>query len=95
LRSRSMVLEFERYSLGQFRVITGVLQILGGIGMAAGLINPWFALVSSLGFSVQMFFALVVRIRIKDSVEQMAPALFFCMVNIFIFWRCCLELQLI
>lgn len=86
-----MVLEFKRYGLSRFRTLTGILQILGSLGLTVGFFIPAVTLVSSLGLSVQMLLGVGVRIRIKDSFFQTFPALFFCLLNLFIFWRTCLE----
>ena len=92
LLSKKMILEFERYGMSQYRVMTGVLQILTSIGLIAGFLNIWLVLISALGLALQMLFGLVVRVRLKDSITQALPALFFCALNIFIFYRRYLEL---
>lgn len=92
LLSKEMILEFKRYGMPQYRVMTGVLQILASIGLIAGFLNIWLVLISSIGLALQMLFGLVVRIRLKDAVMQTVPAVFFCALNIFIFYRRYLEL---
>lgn len=82
-----MIYEFERYRLSKFRFVTGSLQILGCIGLAIGFYNAWFALLASLGLALQMFLGVMVRIYIKDSLWQTVPAIFFCILNLFIFLR--------
>ncbi|MBC7466962.1 MAG: DoxX family protein [Bdellovibrio sp.] len=95
LSSKRMINEFERYGLAKYRTITGVLQILGSVGLMAGFFNPWFTLVASLGLMLQMFLGIIVRIRIKDSLLQASPALFFCVLDFFIFWQTLHTLKLI
>ena len=90
-----MVIEFKRYGLSEYRAITGVLQILGSVGLMVGFFNPWFTLVASLGLTLQMFLGVIVRIRIKDSFLQASPALFFCVLDFFIFWQTLHTLKLI
>ncbi|MBC7754240.1 MAG: DoxX family protein [Moraxellaceae bacterium] len=87
LQSKRMIIEFERYGLAKYRAITGILQILGSIGLIVGFFDPRFTLAASLGLSVQMFLGAIVRFRIKDSLIQASPALFFCGLNLFIFWQ--------
>ena len=87
-----MILEFERYGMPQYRKLTGILQILASIGLLAGFFNIWFVLISSLGLALQMICGVAVRVKIKDSLAQAFPALFFCFLNIFIFYRRYLEL---
>lgn len=95
LLSKKIVVEFERYKLAKFRPLTGILQILGALGLLVGLLYPWFTFIASLGLSAQMFLGVGVRIRIKDTIFQASPAIFFSGLNLFIFWRSCIELQLI
>jgi hypothetical protein len=83
--SKKMVLEFERYGLRQFRILTGVLQILGSLGLVIGFFQPLFTLISSLGLAVLMFLGIITRIRIRDSLLQTAPAFVFFSVNLYIF----------
>ena len=76
-----MVREFQRFGVARFRVLTGILEILGGLGVLIGL---WFwplGLVSSCGLFVLMAMGFIVRIRIRDRVLQCLPALFFCLLN--------------
>ena len=86
LMTKNMFSEFKRYKLEKFRALTGALQILGSLGLFAGLFIPIFTLMASLGLALQMFLGIVVRLRIKDSLLQIAPAFIFCILNSFIFW---------
>ena len=87
-----MIIEFERYRMPQYRIVTGVLQILASLGLLAGFFETWFAVISSIGLSLQMLFGIAVRIRIKDSFVQTTPALFFCLINLFIYYQRFLEI---
>ena len=80
-----MVQEFERYGLSRFRILTGCLQIAGALGLLAGFFLPYVTVLASLGLALLMLMGLIVRIRIKDPVIQTLPALFYCLLNIFIF----------
>ncbi len=40
LMSSELVVEFERYRLSKFRVLTGVLEVLGAIGLLVGFVFP-------------------------------------------------------
>lgn len=92
LLSKRMIIEFERYRMSQYRIITGALQILASIGLMAGFFETWFAVLASAGLAVQMLCGVAVRIRIKDSLFQTSPAVFFCILNLFIFYRRFLEI---
>ncbi len=86
LHSEQMKSEFKRYELSQFRILTGCLEVLGGLGLVAGLFYNPLSWLSSGGLALLMFFGLVVRIRIKDKFSQMLPALLLLSLNLFIFW---------
>lgn len=87
-----MIVEFERYGMPQYRKLTGISQILASVGLLVGFLNIWFVLISSLGLALQMLCGIAVRVKIKDSFAQTFPALFFCFLNLFIFYRRYLEL---
>ena len=87
-----MVVEFERYRMPEYRKVTGILQILASLGLLLGFIYTWLAVISSLGLALQMVVGGVVRVRIKDSLIQTLPAIIFCAINIFIFYRRYFEL---
>lgn len=86
LMSKKMFLEFQRYNLSSFRLLTGILQIAGSIGLVAGFYFHFFTLMSSLGLAVQMLLGVLVRIRIKDPIYQVMPAFLFFCINSFIFY---------
>lgn len=72
--------EFERYGLPSFRVLTGILEVLGSLGLALGFYYPIFTTLASAGLSALMFCGMLVRIRIKDSLIQILPAfILFCL----------------
>ena len=79
------VTEFNRYKLGHLRRAIGILQIAGSLGLLAGLIYPFLTLISSLGLTTMMLLAVLVRIKIKDSLIATTPALLFFGINLFIF----------
>ena len=72
--SREMIAEFDRYLLTKLRVLTGVLQIAGGLGLIVGYFNRPILLFSAAGLAVMMFLALVTRYRIRDSIVASLPA---------------------
>jgi hypothetical protein len=80
--SGHMIVEFERYRLARFRMLTGYLQILGAIGLLVGfLISPVAGLVAALGLSLQMLLGLGVRLLIRDSLLQCLPSFGFMLIN--------------
>lgn len=78
--------EFERYGVPQFRALTGYLQLLGAAGIFVGFYIIALQLLSCLGLSILMLFGLGIRIKIKDPFLQSFPALFYCLLNGYLFW---------
>lgn len=79
--TEKMKSEFRRYELPMLRITTGFIQILTSIMMAFGFYNPLYFTLSAFIFIVMMITAIFIRIRIKDSLLAMFPALFFLMIN--------------
>ena len=72
-----MATEFARYGIPQFRVLTGILQLVAAFGLLVGFFYPWIGALAAGGLSLQMACGLIVRIRIKDSIIQCVPAMFY------------------
>ena len=87
LRSPFMVREFERFGVARFRVLTGILEILGGLGVLVGTSHAGVGAFASLGLCVLMAMGVVTRRRVGDSFLQCGPAIFFCILNGWIFVR--------
>lgn len=85
LFSNFMVLEFKRYDLEKFRILVGVLQLLGSIGLFIGMFSKNWAILASLGLAVLMFFGFMVRIKIKDAFILALPSLFYAVLNMVLF----------
>jgi len=77
--------EFIRYGLEKTGKLVAVLEILGATGLMVGFLNQAILLVSSGGLALLMLMGVLVRIRIKDSLAAMLPALFFLAINAYIF----------
>lgn len=84
--SASMVVEFERYGLARFRILTGSLEVAGALGLLVGYFYPPMTLAASLGLSVLMLLGVATRIRIGDSLVQMLPAFLLMVVNGYVFF---------
>lgn len=87
LVSADMVPEFERYGLGRLRVLTASLQIAGSLALLAGYVFRPMLLLAAAGFTAMMFLAVVVRIKIRDPVLAMVPALLLMCLNLFLLVR--------
>tara|TARA_R110002051_G_scaffold279303_1_gene340752 strand:- start:6393 stop:6776 length:384 start_codon:yes stop_codon:yes gene_type:complete len=85
LFSNFMVLEFKRYDLDKFRVLVGILQLLGSVGLFIGLFSENWAILASLGLAILMAFGFMVRIKIKDSFLLSFPSLFYTILNMILF----------
>jgi uncharacterized membrane protein YphA (DoxX/SURF4 family) len=88
LGADSMRREFTRFGLEHFRILTGLLEVLGGVGLLVGLWWPPALLMASAGLTLLMLCGVGVRIWIKDSFLQTLPALFFLLVNLYILLKC-------
>ncbi|MDC0008154.1 DoxX family protein [bacterium] len=78
--------EFKRYGLTDSqRKLTGILQIIGGLGLAVGYFLSIYLLVfAAFGLSLLMIMGFGVRLKIKDSILQSLPSLIFAIVNAYI-----------
>ena len=84
--SPKLIVEFERYGIPQYRVLTGRLEILGSLGLLAGFVFPPVTSMASLGLALMMLCGIAVRVRIKDSIWQILPAAVLGLLNGFIFY---------
>jgi hypothetical protein len=83
--SPNMKKEFKRFGLEKIGLLTMVLEFIGATGLIVGLkFNP-ILIVSSLGLALLMFCGLIVRIRLKDNLWISLPALFYMVLNTYIF----------
>lgn len=79
--------EFKRFQLENLALVVIILEIFGAIGLLVGF---WFykplLQVASGGLTSLMLLGLIVRLRQKDSLWVSIPALFFMVLNAYIFW---------
>ncbi len=83
--SESMVREFERYGLARFRVLTGVLQVAGSLGIMIGHFYRPLLLISAGGLTAMMLLGVMTRVKIKDPLAATLPAFTLAVLNLFIF----------
>jgi hypothetical protein len=76
--------EFMRYGLGSWRMLVGALQLSAAVGLLAGLSQPWMGRSAAAGLTLMMLTGVCVRIRIKDGVPQMLPAMFYFALNAYL-----------
>jgi uncharacterized membrane protein YphA (DoxX/SURF4 family) len=77
--------EFKRFGLEKFATLTGILEILGGLGMLVGLKFSFILLMSSGGLALLMLLGFGVRLKIKDGFWLSMPSLFFMLLNLYVF----------
>ena len=85
--SKRMLSEYERWGYKNQRILLGCLQLLGGIGLFVGILNATLLTVASFLLTFMMITAIVVRIKIKDSVIQMFPAILYTVLNFIILYN--------
>ena len=66
--------EFERFGLARFRLATGALEVLGGVGLLVGLVRTEVLVVASGGLTSLMLLGVLTRIRVKDPWLEIVPA---------------------
>ena len=85
--SPQMKSEFKRFGLEKAGTITAVLEIIGAVGLLVGLKVQPILLISAGGLAFLMLLGVAVRIKVKDSLWISLPALFFMLLNAYIFFR--------
>jgi hypothetical protein len=78
--------EFERYGLTRFRVLIGLLQLLGGIGLLVGLISRPILVSSSGGLTLLMLIGFSIRLKMKDGFMLSLPSFILMVINFYIFF---------
>jgi uncharacterized membrane protein YphA (DoxX/SURF4 family) len=74
LFANGMAAEFARYGLSRYRQLTGALEMLGALGLAAGQFFPILAVVSAGGLALLMALGVLTRVRARDSLAETLPA---------------------
>ena len=74
-QSRRLAKEYKRWGFEKSRSIIGFFQLTGGLGLVLGFKYQSILLASSIGIALMMFFAIIVRFKIKDSLIEILPAL--------------------
>jgi len=78
--------EFQRFGLEKIGLVTIILEILGAIGLIVGFWYNSIMILSSLGLALLMLVGVIVRIRLRDSIKVTLPALFYMVLNSYVFW---------
>ncbi|MDA9612364.1 DoxX family protein [Flavobacteriales bacterium] len=86
LYSNRMILEYSRWGYKKFRKIIALLQFLGGFGLLIGLHFTLVLTIVSALLTLMMVIAIYVRIRIKDNLINVLPAILYTILNFIIFY---------
>lgn len=73
--NKQQVETFEHLNLPQwFRVVTGLVQLIGAAGLIIGFWNPGVTALAGLWLAITMLGGVMTHIRAKDSITQAIPA---------------------
>jgi uncharacterized membrane protein YphA (DoxX/SURF4 family) len=73
---KMLVENFRRFGYPQwFRVVTGSLEVLGGIGLLIGIRLLWLAELASAGLTLVMLGAVLTQLRTRDPWKKIALAI--------------------
>ena len=82
--SKKMILEFKRWGLEKRRKEIGSFQLACGIGILIGIKLNYILIFSSIILIIMMLVAVYVRIKIKDNISEILPALAYLVLGILI-----------
>ncbi|CAI8190244.1 MAG: Uncharacterised protein [Formosa sp. Hel1_33_131] len=85
--SKRMLSEYARWGYKNQRILLGCLQLLGGVGLLVGIINSTLLIIASFLLTFMMITAVFVRIKIRDNIIQMSPAIFYTVLNFIILYN--------
>jgi len=73
-----------RFGLVRFRQLTGLLELLGSLGLVLGYFLPQFTVAAAGGLTLMMGVGVVVRLRCGDSLADALPAFAMLLINLYI-----------
>ena len=85
--SDRMIFEYERWGYKKFRKIIASLQFLAGVGLLIGLYFSLLLTLVSASLTLMMITAIFVRIRIRDNIINILPAILYAILNFIIFYK--------
>ena len=78
--------EFKRFGLEKAGALTAILELLGAVGLLVGLKTQFILLISAGGLTILMLLGVAIRLKVKDNLWLSLPALFFMILNSYIFF---------
>ena len=85
--SRRMKSEYARWGYSDQRKIVGFLQLLGGLGLLIGIKIDILLILTSFCFILMMNMAIFIRIKIKDNITDILPAITYLFLSVMIFYN--------
>ena len=85
--SERMIFEYERWGYKKFRKIIASLQFIAAFGLLIGWYFPLLLIFASAALSVMMITAIFVRLRIKDNITNILPAILYAILNFITFYN--------
>jgi hypothetical protein len=82
--SNKMILEYKRWQLEKQRKIIAFSQLICGVLLCIGLTSSSILLISSLFLIIMMFTAIYVRVKIKDNISEILPAISYLLIGFLI-----------
>lgn len=84
--SKKMKSEFKRFGLEKAGAITAILELLGALGLIVGLKVQPILIISAGGLALLMLLGAAIRIKVGDNFWITLPAIFFMLLNAYIFF---------
>jgi putative oxidoreductase len=83
--SKQQVEAFKHYGYPQgFRIVTGVVEVVGAIGLIVGIWYPIVATLAGLWLGVTMLCAVITHIRIKDPGKVMGAPIVLLILSVLV-----------
>lgn len=76
--------EFERFGLARFRLLVGVLELLGGFAQLLAWYSPVLGLLSCGGLTALMAAGVITRLLIGDRLLVTLPAIAYMLLNAYL-----------
>ena len=84
MMSSSMKAEFERFGVPRLRIVIGILELMGGVGLLVGIAVPVLGFLAATGISLLMAIVVVQRIQQGATWVQMAQAALFAGISLWL-----------
>ena len=84
--SKRMISEFKRWGLEKSRKLIGFCQFITGLGLLIGLQINLILVISSIFLIIMMLCAVYIRIRIKDNISDILPAIAYLLLGLLIYY---------